>query len=343
MLNRLLEPRLPFGLGSRKFILFLALILIFVLLLPWVAFSTGKGKLTAIDPNERAQSLTAPISGFVREWHAKEGEFKKKGELICLLSDNDLDITERFAKEKAAAQAALNSARLMKDTALINLSRQKKLFEEGISARKEYEKAKIEFSKLEMEESKALVTLTKSETQLSRQLTQEVRAPRDGYIVRILPGERGQLIKAGAPIVVFSPVITSPAVELWVDGVDAPQILAGQKARVQFEGWPSLQVPGWPSVAINTFEAKVLIVDQASSYKGLFRVLLVPDGQWPSQKILRFGVNAKGNIQLSDSFILREIWRKLNNYPAFPDPIQEEIKKMSDAYKEDSSLEENKQ
>ena len=324
----LTTPQLPFGLDSDKLLIIAAIVFVVVLFLPWIAFSTGSGLVTAIDPNERVQSITAPVSGFIREWYVKEGQEVKKGELIAELSDNDPDLLERFQREKNAAQAGLKSAQLMMTTAEINLKRQQSLVQQGLSARKEFEKAKIDFSKHEMEVAKALVNLTKAETQLSRQASQKVLAPRNGIVIRILPGERGQLIKAGAGIAVFSPEVTRPAVEMWIDGNDASMILPGQEAQVQFEGWPSLQIAGWPSLAINSFPAKVYLVDQASSYKGKFRVLLVPDGNWPSKKILRLGIHTKGYIQLADSFISRELWRKLNNFPAFPEPIQDELQKL---------------
>lgn len=105
-------------------------------------------------------------------------------------------------------------------------------------------------------------------------------------------------------------------------------LLPGQTANLQFEGWPSVQIAGWPSVAINTFRVKVHLVDQASVKEGKFRVLLVPDGPWPSQNILRVGLQAKGYIRLSDSFVLREIWRKLNDFPAVTSPYEREMKEL---------------
>lgn len=334
MNTKYLEPKLPFLLKSKLFIKILVALSVLFLFLPWISFTTGRGQVTAIDPNERVQTLTAPVSGFIKTWHVKEGQRLLRGELIAELSDNDANLLERYERERNASRANLESAELMRDTAKINLERQLRLFNQGLSARKEYEKAKIEFSKLEMEVAKALVNLTKSETQLSRQSSQQIRAPRNGVVIRVLPGERGQLIKEGTPIAVFSPDITTHAVELWVDGNDASMIVPGQNARVQFEGWPSLQIAGWPSIAINTFEAKVYLVDQASSHHGKFRVLLIPEGKWPSQKILRIGNNSRGFIQMTDSFILREIWRQLNNFPIFQDPISDELNQILNSQKE---------
>ncbi len=210
----------------------------------------------------------------------------------------------------------------------IDLERQRKLFEQGLTSRKDYEKSKIEFSKLNVEYSKNTAILTKSETQLSRQSTQRVFAPRNGTVTRILPGEKGQLIKAGSPIIIFTPDVTLPAAELWIDGNDASMVQVGQKAQLQFEGWPAIQIAGWPSISIGTFEGKVHLVDQASSYGGKFRVLVVPVSKWPSQNILRLGVHSRGYIRFNETFVLKEIWRQLNGFPPVLEPIKDELNKM---------------
>jgi multidrug resistance efflux pump len=324
-----LQVKLPFFPDRTRVVGTVLLVILFCLFLPWIAFTTGNGVITSIDPNERTQRINAPVDGFVGTWHVKEGQFLKKGDLIAELTDNDPRLLERYDQEKTAAKTALDSANLMRDTARINLDRQLKLFQDGLSARKEYEKAKIEYSKLEMEIAKAQVTLTKSESQYSKQSSQTIRAPRDGWVIRLLPGELGQLIKKGSPLAVFAPQVNSPAVEVWVDGNDSPMVQVGQTARVQFEGWPSVQIPGWPSVAINTFSGKVHLVDQASSSGGKFRVLIVPEDKWPSIAVLRLGLHAKAYVRLSDSFILREFWRRLNNIPALPEPYRSEIEELT--------------
>lgn len=323
---KLLKPRLPLR-GKIPWILLIILVPA-IFFMPWVSFTTGSGKVTAIDPTERIQSLTMPVNGFIKKWHIREGQFLKKGELIAEFSDNDPDLLERYDREMSAAKKAFESAKLMKDTASINLNRQEKLFKQGLAARKDFEKARIDYSKLDMDVAKALVSLTKAETKLSRLSEQKLSAPRDGTIVRILPGEQNQLFKAGTPIAVFAPDVQTPAVELWVDGNDVTLVQVGQSAQVQFDGWPSLQIPGWPALAINTFKGKVQLVDQASSTNGKFRVLVVPDERWPSSKIVRIGINAKGYIALTDTFILREIWRQLNNFPAYSAPIEDELERL---------------
>jgi RND family efflux transporter MFP subunit len=346
----LLKAKLPLEVKNKWTLAGVVSGFILILLLPWVSFTTGNGVVTAINPNERVQSLNAPVSGFIQVWHVNEGDSVKEGQPLADMIDSDPDIIDRMSREKDAARAGLEAANLMEQTSRINLERQKTLLGQGLSARKDYEKAKIEVSKLSMEVSKAQATLTKAETQLSRQNTQKIVAPRDGTVIRIIPGERGLLVKAGTPIAVFSPETETPAVEIWVDGNDASMVQVGQKARLQFEGWPALQIAGWPSIAVNTFKARVHLVDQASSHLGKFRVLLIPEGPWPSNRILRLGNHARGYIALSNSFVLREIWRIANGFPAFAEPIQDELNKMlskdkttdSEHYGSDKKKEETK-
>jgi RND family efflux transporter MFP subunit len=324
-LNSLLNPVTPLNFGRKKTRLVLFLGILTLPFLPWTSFTVGQGQITAINPNERVQALTATVNGFIKKWYIKEGDQVKRGQVLAELIDNDPALLDRYQQEKDAAQAALSSAKLMMDTSKIDLDRQRKLFEQGLSARKDYEKAKIEFSKHQVEYSKNISAVMKAETQLSRQSTQRVVAPADGSVTRIVPGERGILIKSGTPIAVFAPVIETPSVEVWIDGNDAALIKKGQNAMVQFEGWPSVQIPGWPSLAIGAFKAKVHLIDQASSYKGKFRVLVVPDEKWPSQNVLRLGSHGKAYIHLAKNSVGWEIWRQLNGFPAFFEPVEDEL------------------
>jgi hypothetical protein len=190
--------------------------------------------------------------------------------------------------------------------------------------------------------AKATSTLTKAETQLSRQHTQRVVAPRDGTVVRMLPGEGNQLVKAGDPLAVFAPDVTRLAVEMWIDGNDLRFVERGGAAQVQFEGWPSVQIPGWPSVAIGTFKARVHLVDFASSHQGKFRVLLTPDAPWPSSAFLRLNASARGMVTLGETVIGLELWRQLNGFPPQQEPIRDELAKLLKAKKESADAKDEK-
>lgn len=338
----LVAPRIFTRLYQKIFFGCCALLLICALL-PWTIFASGSGRITALDPNERIQDITAPVTGFIRTWHVKEGSLVRKGQPIAELVDNDPSLLDRIVREREASAEAVASSRLALDTAKINMDRQQKLYEEGLTSRKEFEKAKIEVSKFAVDLSKAVSALARAETQVSRQTTQRVEAPRDGHVLRILAGEGNRLVKSGEPLIVFAPDLERIAVEIWVDGIDIPYLKEGQNARVEFEGWPSIQIPGWPSLAVGTFRGKVQLVDYASSYQGKFRTLIVPDGVWPSNDILKLNANARGIIALRDTLVGVEVWRKFNNFPPLSAPIQDELNKLFASKKSDSDSSETKQ
>jgi RND family efflux transporter MFP subunit len=328
-IDLLLTPKLPLSFFNKKLAYVLFIVFVLIPFLPWISFTVGQGQLTALDPNQRVQNLTATVNGFVGKWHIKEGEQVKRGQILAEILDNDPSILDRLQQEAQAAEAAVKSSELMMRTAQIDLDRQKRLFQQGLSARKDYEKAKIEYSKLNVEYSKNMATLTKAQTQLSRQSSQKIVAPSDGVVTRIFPAERGQLIKSGSPIATFAPYLTTAALEVWIDGNDVALLQRGQSAMVQFEGWPSVQIAGWPSLAIGAFRAKVHLVDQASVFKGKFRVIVVPDAPWPSQQFLRLGSNGRAYIHLARNTLGWELWRQLNSFPAYFGPVESEVKNLT--------------
>lgn len=328
--KEILKPSLPLGRRSWSLGLILGVVFLSSAFMPWITFTMGQGQITAINPNERVQTITASVDGFIGEWYVKEGQVVKAGSIIVDLIDNDPNRLERLEQQKEASEVALASAELMMKTAEIDYRRQKILFEQGLSSRKDYELSKIKVEQLNLDRTKNISELTKAQTELSRQSSQRIVAPRDGIVTRILPGEKGQLIKSGSPIVVFTPFVSGLAVEVWIDGNDAAYLKKGMSAQVLFEGWPTMQIPGWPSLAINTFQGQVYLIDQASSLDGKFRVLITPNAKWPSQKLLRLGMHAKSYIKINDSFVLREIWRIMNGFPPLQEPIYDELNRILD-------------
>ena len=69
-LKRLLNP--PFASGPRVLVAVFGF-LVGVLFLPWSMYSSGTGRIMALDPSERVQEITAPVGGFVQKWHVREG------------------------------------------------------------------------------------------------------------------------------------------------------------------------------------------------------------------------------------------------------------------------------
>ena len=304
-----------------------------LLLVPWQQFSRAYGKVVAFNPNDRVQQITAPVEGIVEQWLVQDGQFVKKGDIIVRVVDNDPQYLTRLEAARDAAIAKFEAAKAASDTAKLNFHRQEKLVEEGLSSSKEFEQAKIKYKNYLAEEAAAVSSLAKAEVALSRQQQQDIVAPRDGQILRILVGSGTTVVKEGEALVDFVPKTEDNAVELYVDGNDLPLVYPGRKVRLQFEGWPAIQLTGWPSVAVGSFGGTVSIVDPSVSENGMFRVLVKPDPEdtvdWPDYSILRQGTRVTGIVNLDEVTIGYELWRQVNGFPKSMDqaPIHLDVKK----------------
>ena len=161
--------------------------------------------------------------------------------------------------------------------------------------------------------------LPRVEMRLSRQKTQEVLAPKDGIVTRLLVSHEAEFVKEGKGLCILIPESGRRAVELWIDGNDIALLKNGREARVMFQGWPALQISGWPAGAVGTFPARVKFVDNADDGHGKFRVVLVPDEKsaenWPESDLLRQGIRSRGWIFLNRVTVGYELWRKFNDFP----------------------------
>ena len=179
-------------------------------------------------------------------------------------------------------------------------------------------KAESDVAKAQSELTKADKALLEMKTKVERQRRQSIHAPFDGFITRIMPNKSSQILKEGDPICVIVPDTKDRAVQVWLDGNDAPLVKPGRHVRLQFEGWPAVQFAGWPSVSVGTFGGTIISVDATDDGKGKFRVLILPDEsdqEWPDERYLRQGVRANAWVLLNQVPMWYEIWRKMNGFP----------------------------
>lgn len=295
------------------------------------------------DARERHQSLGDRIAGL---------EASRESALAAADSRVGMAIERVRAAERGqdAADATLLAAKL-------NLERQAQLHKRGLTATRSVEVARMENDRAaaEMERARNALNAAREdhkatmadrqkveadyralledanasrasasgavrpiETRLARQSTQEIRAPREGVILRLLAQPGSEMLKAGEPLAILVPDARQTVVELWVDGNDMPLLRTGDKVRLQFEGWPAIQFVGWPSVAVGTFGGVVTLLDATDDGSGRFRVLVAQDDQdeaWPDPRYLRQGVRANGWVLLQQVKLGFELWRRFNGFP----------------------------
>lgn len=232
-----------------------------------------------------------------------------------LASERDLELARLSEKKgetdlsraKASLRAALSEARALTAD------------QERIASynRADIESKRSSLEKLKSDRAKAAQEFAKVQVRVARQERMRVVAPRAGTIFRLVGGQGGQMVKAGDPLAILVPEVGSQAVELYVDGNDAPLVQKGREVRVQFEGFPAVQFMGWPSVAVGSFPGKVAFVDAHDDGLGRFRIVVQPQkpGAWPDSRYLRQGARANGWVFLNSVPLGFELWRNFNGFP----------------------------
>lgn len=150
----------------------------------------------------------------------------------------------------------------------------------------------------------------------ARQQFHVVRAPQDGYVVQASRRGVGETVKPGEAILSIVPADADLAAEVYIRDTDVPLLRVGDHVRIQFDGWPALQVSGWPVVSVGTFGGLVTVIDRVATRGDQYRVLIRPDTTdepWPEQ--LRMGSGVYAWAMLDDVPIWYEIWRQLNGFP----------------------------
>lgn len=81
-------------------------------LAPWQQNIVGSGKVVALTPVERQQTIDAPIEGRILRWHVVEGTRVKAGDNVAEITDNDPSIIERYRREREATEERVRAAQL---------------------------------------------------------------------------------------------------------------------------------------------------------------------------------------------------------------------------------------
>jgi multidrug efflux pump subunit AcrA (membrane-fusion protein) len=140
-----------------------------------------------------------------------------------------------------------------------------------------------------------------------------VLAPQKGQLVKAKKAGIGEVLKEGEILAEIVPDSKEKAVELYIKPMDLPLISLGQEVRFIFDGFPAIVFSGWPENSYGTFAGKVSAIETNPNEKGLFRVLVSPNENWP--EYLKLGGGARGIALLKDVPIYFELWRNINGFP----------------------------
>jgi multidrug resistance efflux pump len=155
-----------------------------------------------------------------------------------------------------------------------------------------------------------------------------IKAPQTGYITKIQQAGIGEIIKEGESVCSIVPLNRDLCAQLYASAIDVPYLKNGSEVRLQFEGYPVLQLSGSKAFAIGTFAGKVYFVEKAANKTGKFRYLVTPkkgSKEWP--KSLSLGSGVQSWTMLQSVPIWFELWRQLNSFP--PNLTEGELNKLN--------------
>jgi len=297
------------GIAAAVFVLFFV---------PWLQTASGRGQVVALDPEDRAQDVTALVPGRVERWFVQDGQHVNRGDPIARIVDLDPNLLPTLAAERAQVEAEIASVRQSQAVAQIDVGRMRQLYSEGLASRRDFEQAQIKVADSGAKLAESRAKLNRINVQLNRQSAQLVRAPRDGRIQNLNAAAGGALVSAGTPLASVAPERIERAVELMIDGRDVPLLRPGRRVRLEFEGWPAIQFSGWPSVAYGFFDGRIRTIDPNANAQGLFRILVEPmpgKQPWPERQFVRLGGKVQGWVQGETVTVGYELWRQLNDFP----------------------------
>jgi len=174
---------------------------------------------------DRAVHVVPRLAGLVESVSANAGDRVRRGQVLAVLASQEL----------ANQRSDLLAARKRLELARATQQREKKLWEEKISAQQDYLQAETALQEAEIAAQSArqkLVTLGAPEMAPGSNLTRyEIRAPLDGVITE-KKISAGQVLKDDADIFVVAD-LSSVWVEVTVQAKDLNVVKVGQKAIVK--------------------------------------------------------------------------------------------------------------
>lgn len=140
------------GILMAKWLMALGAIFIIFLFLPWQQNIRGTGKVTALNPANRPQTVQAVIAGQIQKWHVREGELVKAGDTIVTIREVkekyfDPQLLPRLQEQLTAKKSSLTS----KTEKAEALQRQITALKTGMQRKIEQATAKLEAERVKLQ------------------------------------------------------------------------------------------------------------------------------------------------------------------------------------------------
>jgi HlyD family secretion protein len=203
------------------------------------SFKTMVSASGVIVPIDRVE-IKSKASGRIDDFPVEEGDFVKKGDLICRLDQTDIQA------EVDQAQADIDIARAELKQAQTILDRSQQLYDKKLISAEEWDKSTLTLAQAKGKLIRARTSLDQANVRLDETI---VKAPIDGIILQKYV-EAGQIIASGISNVSGGSPIADVAdmsfvhVEAGIDEIDVGKVRIAQPANVVAEAYPNMATTG---------------------------------------------------------------------------------------------------
>lgn len=154
-----------------RWLMGIGLIFLIVLFLPWQQNIRGNGKVTALDPSNRPQTVETAIPGRIQKWNVREGQYVNKGDTLVVLSE----IKDKFFDPNLLLR--LREQINAKTSSLSSKNQKAKALERQIDALREAMQNKIDQSKAKLEAERVRYQNAENQFQRNKKLYEAGNIP----------------------------------------------------------------------------------------------------------------------------------------------------------------------
>ena len=128
-----------------KWIFGIFMLFFVILFLPWQQYSRGSGKVTALSPSNRPQTIETTIAGRIQVWKIKEGQFVNRLDTIAIISE----VKEKYFDPQMLFR--LQQIITAKEQSLVSKEQKAKALQRQIGALEDGMRTKVDQSKAKLE------------------------------------------------------------------------------------------------------------------------------------------------------------------------------------------------
>ncbi|MCQ2362104.1 MAG: efflux RND transporter periplasmic adaptor subunit [Acidaminococcaceae bacterium] len=186
-----------------------------------------------LEPDWQAQ-VAAKIDARLEKVFVREGDYVKKGQVLCRFEkvDSDADLMN--------ARGAYQDAKANYEKAQLDFDRYKKLFEQGAISEQSLDNYRFALSNAEGKFKSARGTLQGMQSRFNET---ELTAPADGIVYKRYYQE-GYYAKAATPVFAIAD-ISKLKITIHIPEGNIRDVAVGNKAKIKIDAYPDKQIDGY--------------------------------------------------------------------------------------------------